>query len=530
MLGKASSSCARESPRASELRDASKLRREQPSVAELISRTERVEGFYAVVCKNTRAREWVCGARSTVVGAGRGGGVRERARGLRCKARRYFAGTTLFARRYCNTNSSGSGTHSSISRYTTHSSLFGQRSWLGGIRLSWSPMTAVCSSRNSRTAEIGPPSAPAPAALDITNSNGITDSSCFEVVAIPAKGHGCRATRKISRGERLIAEAPLLTQGPGRPPLITAVEALSSDDRRLFYSLTQNPVRWGDKPTARGVFATNAHPCHEYDLLYRGIFPTIARFNHACDANAVYRWNETLNKLTVHAVRDIVVGCEICVCYSFDGMLREQRQAHLRELFGFICTCAKCSLKGAAVAESDARLARIGDVNNCVRELIAFEEGVGAHQGSYLRRVERLDAEEFCNALEQRHQLFMAEFPPGGHVDGIECFLQAFVELCERAAAKLLRLAERAQTPPNGLPAEALRAKARVYATAARKWACMSLDVARAIKGDDSPAYYAWSDALDAGVWAEPSGSFDFYARWIQAGLARHTYCAKLLA
>ena len=348
------------------------------------------------------------------------------------------------------------------------------------------------------------------------------------MLPIDGKGHGCLATRDIEKGERIFAEPPLLKQGPGEPPLNAAIEALSSEGRKKFFALTQNDLRWGTKPSPRGIFATNAHPCHAYNLLHRGIFLTVARFNHACDSNAVYRWNDTLGMLTVHAQRAIANGCEICVCYSFDGMMREQRQRHLSNLFGFTCTCDKCSLRGAALDASEARLGAIGDVASCVRDMV--HEGPFAHEGTYLRSIAKLDPQDFLKRLDERFFMMRDEFPPDGYVDGAECFLQAFVELCERAAAKLLYLAQAAETRGSGSPEanEALRAKAAEYMGAADEWATLSMELTRDIKGEDSPAYEVWAKAFNDGVWQE-AGSLDFHSRWVEAGLARHSYCHREL-
>ena len=382
-------------------------------------------------------------------------------------------------------------------------------------------------------------------------------SSCgvFHVVPIPGKGHGCRAMRDIEKGERIVAEAPLLMQGPGQPPLNAAVESLSPAGRQQFYALTQNQLRFGVTPTARGIFATNAHPCHDFNLLYRGIFPVIARMNHACDASACYRWNANLQKLTVHAARRITAGEEITVCCertpsiayaqplistadacahshastdSFDGLLREQRQRHLRELFGFSCACAKCSLRDAELKRSDERLAAIGSVSECVHELVQ-----AGPDGSYLRNVHKTAPAIFLERMDARWFILRDEFPPDGRADGVECFLQAFVELCERAAAKLRRLAAEA-AKQGGVSAkgssDALQDRALAYMEAARDWADLSRDLTRDLKGEDSPAYQLWAKALDIdGVWDE-GGSLDFYQRWVDAGLGRHPYCHRELA
>ena len=399
----------------------------------------------------------------------------------------------------------------------------------------------------------------------------------FSVVAIEGKGYGCVADRAIAVGERLCAEAPILRVGPGLPPLERSVYALSSANRKKFFGLTQNTARFGDTPTAEGTFATNAHPCHEFAMV-RGIFPTVARINHACDNNACYRWNANLDRLTVHAIRPIAAGDEICVSYSYSGSSRSQRQKHLRDTFGFTCACTKCELVGAALYESELRLKQIGDVTECVRDLCAG--------GELLRDVAKRDTTAFLNQLEGRYELIQAEFPDG-HADGVEHYLQAFVELCERCAAKLTRLLAQAQaaeeavpapaavacasaqskatqppcqpitacqpTPhsepaepaflgsssaggPAGSPAASLRAKLKAYLGAARQWAALSRDVTRAIKGDDSPAFELWTTAIDEGLWNDDDQEAGrlrlerpFYVRAVKAGFQRNPYCHRLL-
>ena len=261
---------------------------------------------------------------------------------------------------------------------------------------------------------------------------------------------------------------------------------------------------------------------------HRGIFPTIARINHACDASACYRWNSTLNQLTVHANRDISQGEEITVCYSFDGLLREERQRHLFETFGFQCACDKCSLTGKELEESERRLAKIGNVSSCVNELVRFSgKGEGEASSHYLKSIHKTSPNEFLDRLDEKWFLLRDEFPPEGRADGVEHFLQAFVELCERAVGKLNKLASNAEEG-----AELLKEKAGAYADAAHDWACLSRDLTRDQKGEDSPAYQLWARALDVdGVWSlEEGGGFEFYKRWIEAGLGRHAYCYRELA
>ena len=82
--------------------------------------------------------------------------------------------------------------------------------------------------------------------------------------------------------------------------------------------------------------------------------------------------------------------------------------------------------------QAAGRLRRIGDVTSCVRDL--------CDGGLLLREVGKREPAAFLSKLDAYRQLIKAEYPDG-HADGVEHFLQAFVELCERCAAKLTRLA-----------------------------------------------------------------------------------------
>ena len=55
-----------------------------------------------------------------------------------------------------------------------------------------------------------------------------------------------------------------------------------------------------------------------------------------------------IDALTVHASRPIHAGEEItvhCGLLPPDCILRDQRQLHLYESFGFMCKCSACNLQ-----------------------------------------------------------------------------------------------------------------------------------------------------------------------------------------
>lgn len=222
---------------------------------------------------------------------------------------------------------------------------------------------------------------------------------------------------------------------------------------------------------------------HIYPTLYctRPAF-AIARIRLSplqCDSNAVYKWHPSRGVLTVHATRDIPTGEEITFNYGFDSMFatRAERQQRLRDTFGFVCTCEKCSLKGDALRESDRRNASLSD-----RQLLMELEAWGR-----IDELLRMDAAVALGRLEERFELIQAEC--SGVMHGVEHFLQCWVEWCERSSRLLVEASTAADA------AEQCDEKAAAYMKGAHRWAQLAHDVTRTIAGEDAPAHQVWADA-----------------------------------
>lgn len=194
-------------------------------------------------------------------------------------------------------------------------------------------------------------------------------ADAFQVVPVPGKGLGCVAFRAFATGERLLAERPLLVFGGTLPPLDQQVANLASGEQRAhFYGLAQEESLYGSEKSAPGIAKTNAIPFLHKGRPVDGVFALASRINHACTANARFRWNASLGMLTVHACKTIKSGEEICFNYSGILRPRDERRAQLRADFGFECSCRLCCLGGEAHAASEAR----------IREIVAAEEEVAA--------------------------------------------------------------------------------------------------------------------------------------------------------
>ena len=200
----------------------------------------------------------------------------------------------------------------------------------------------------------------------------------LQVRAVPGKGLGVVALRAFVRGERLFSEAPLLAwerpanaDDAAEPPsaaLEALVEAASGTRRALFFGLHDKLAARGGGKTARGVWGSNAYRTE--DLLAgtgRGgarvsaVFALACRLNHACAPNAHAAWSGALGQKTVHATRDISAGEEVSVQYIAGAEMgdRAARRALLRTRYAFECSCALCSLDGAALRESEAQQTRL---------------------------------------------------------------------------------------------------------------------------------------------------------------------------
>jgi hypothetical protein len=74
-----------------------------------------------------------------------------------------------------------------------------------------------------------------------------------------------------------------------------------------------------------------------------GHYPTIARMNHSCVPNAEWESVDYSNTIRLVALQHIPAGHEVCISYIDQDQPFPIRQTLLRELYGFTCTCPKCT-------------------------------------------------------------------------------------------------------------------------------------------------------------------------------------------
>ncbi|KAH8881337.1 SET domain-containing protein [Thozetella sp. PMI_491] len=219
----------------------------------------------------------------------------------------------------------------------------------------------------------------------------VNTSTPFDVRDIPGKGKGLIASRRIAKGELLLVDYPRFiadTHFPlrtkrerGRQLLQRAADQVADPEQLL------NLARSGAEGAhaIEDVMRTNSFSVTIDDKFFMGMFPNIARINHACNPNAFTRFSEKALSSSVMAFRDINKGEEITLSYTDFGLTRDERQTRLQQNWGFTCTCALCSASNKSTAISDDRRQRIREI-----------------QG---RVAERLQKKKFRDAIKLNHEL-----------------------------------------------------------------------------------------------------------------------------
>lgn len=117
------------------------------------------------------------------------------------------------------------------------------------------------------------------------------------------------------------------------------------------HKLNTRKLRRADRRafTRFSIFVDNRMGMGRDSMYGQGLFPLRSRINHSCGPNAFTSYNPTIERLTVHASRDIRVGDEVLTEYTNGTFLkRVDRQAMMRH-WGFVCHCRACTNPGVIV-------------------------------------------------------------------------------------------------------------------------------------------------------------------------------------
>jgi hypothetical protein len=207
----------------------------------------------------------------------------------------------------------------------------------------------------------------------------------YEIRPTQFKGYGVFALRDIAPGTRLTSEKPILTalREPGVIDPVTIFEAFEiltplqqSEFLKLYPAQKQTEYALqcmdDDLPKdlkdhvakVTSIFESNAFRMgsegrqNDQDVSLGGIFPIAARFNHSCTPNVAQTWNAAMHSLTMHTIRKIDAGEELCEGYVSLTEDQKTRQTRLGG-YDFICTCEACDVESEAGKAREIRREKI---------------------------------------------------------------------------------------------------------------------------------------------------------------------------
>ncbi|KAK3314330.1 hypothetical protein B0H66DRAFT_483703 [Apodospora peruviana] len=190
----------------------------------------------------------------------------------------------------------------------------------------------------------------------------------YAVRDVLGKGKGTIATAKIAKGQTILVDHVLVLSVAEYPDdvlrtevqelLGTAVEQLSEPER--IYELSRKGRNEEEGfSEVEDLLLSNSFLVEVAGGSYMGLFPDLARVNHACNSNALMHFSEKTLAMTIVAARDIEPGEEITISYIDTGLPYSERQETLHTIWGFNCTCSLCSAPPEARKASDARRTEI---------------------------------------------------------------------------------------------------------------------------------------------------------------------------
>lgn len=188
-------------------------------------------------------------------------------------------------------------------------------------------------------------------------------------------GHGMFARRNISAGECIIAEKPFISLNgkitytkEAEQDAKEKYEKLNEYQKAKFMALSdRNELKNGGTKSILGIITTNCILAGDF----ASICLNITRINHSCEPNSNNTWNSNLNLMTVFAEKDIKQDEEIFISYIARDRTRNERQALLKDNFGFVCRCTWCGLDDHLIDLSDKRRKEIQTLDEKINNAIS---------------------------------------------------------------------------------------------------------------------------------------------------------------
>jgi hypothetical protein len=272
----------------------------------------------------------------------------------------------------------------------------------------------------------------------LNKSNGtrkVPQSALYEIRATQSKGLGVFAVCDIPSGTRITGENPILTalREPGIIDPVTIYESfeiLTPAQQLVYLQLyaapkqTEYALQCMDDDLPRelrdhvakvtSIFESNAFRMgsegrqNDQEVHKAGIFAIAARFNHSCTPNLAQTWNQSMGMLTMHSIRKIEAGEELCEGYVSLTENRSTRQTRLGG-YGFECTCEACDDQSEAGKAREVRREKIRRLEEDLTFFTDQTEGTGSRTEGPLSNAIVKGQEDALSVVEQLEVLLQEE-------------------------------------------------------------------------------------------------------------------------
>ncbi|KAA1107110.1 hypothetical protein PGT21_002521 [Puccinia graminis f. sp. tritici] len=211
-------------------------------------------------------------------------------------------------------------------------------------------------------------------------SDNPPDYDAVNIVPMPEKGGmGAVAAQRFSAGDCIQKltpvglfplEEPIWETPFGRNIRRQAVDHLPLQTRDVI-SLLSGRGRTKNELISSIIGRNGYQSWHTVGdglIKFTGLYPKASRFNHSCRPNAAYYIDHTTHLFHIKAFKPIEMGEEITISYWFQESDQAARQKHLKDHYGFDCTCSHCMMGAEHGKKSDDQIARLIKLNQLSRE------------------------------------------------------------------------------------------------------------------------------------------------------------------
>ena len=251
--------------------------------------------------------------------------------------------------------------------------------------------------------------------------HNVEASAPYTIKSSPGKGLGMFTTKDIAKGTRILAEKPFFSlteeavvseSDPYAPNDVSkAFDRLPASEKLKYLGL-----HCPERPDCSLILSIYEANCFEMGS-GTCICLDASRINHSCMPNAYYSWNSSIERVTLHAVKDIAEGEEITISYCSAYHTLEERK-HELEPYVFTCRCPACQTDTDFGIGSQVRRQQMLNLNE---EIADYQHDPPTARAEYGHRDEQSAILRLINLIDEEGLIYEKSLV---YHDAAECALK----------------------------------------------------------------------------------------------------------